>query len=184
MSQGIFERASQLWKMETYTLKRMAEVVNPDAFSQIVCQMSEAIRKGGRVLAIGKGSSGIAARKLVLSLCSADIPAIFLNAGEGKNATMGMLKSGDMLVLVSKGGSTQELVQLIEPARAKGITVLGVTQNPASMLGMKCDLLLRIVVVKDVDTADQAGNASSIAMIAILDALSECVAAQLSQAQA
>ena len=66
-------------------------------------------------------------------------------------------------------------MQLIEPARDKGVTVLGVTQNPASMLGMKCDLLLRIMVVKEVDITDQVGNASSIAMTAILDALCDGV---------
>lgn len=175
MSQGIFEKASQLWKMEAYTVKRMAEVVNPDAFCQIVRRMAEVVRKGGRILVIGKGASGIAARKMVHNLCSTDIPAIFLGVGEGKHATLGLLKAGDMLVLVSKGGSTEELVQLIEPARDRGVTVLGVTQNPASMLGMKCDLLLRIMVVKEVDITDQVGNASSIAMTAILDALCDGV---------
>ena len=171
MGQDIFEKASQLWKMEAYTLRRMAEVVNPEAFTQIVSRMGDTVRRGGRILVIGKGASGIAARKLVHNLCSLEIPAIFMSAGEGKHATLGLLKSGDMLVLISKGGSTDELVQLIEPARDKGVTVLGVTQNPASMLGMKCDLLLRIMVVKEVNIADQVGNASSIALIAILDAL-------------
>jgi D-arabinose 5-phosphate isomerase GutQ len=175
MSQGIFEKASQLWKMETYTVKRLADVVNPDAFTQIVCKMGEVIRKGGRILVTGKGASGIAARKLVYNLCSADIPAIFLSLGEGKHATLGLLKSGDMLILVSKGGCTSDLVQLIEPAREKNVTVLGVTQNPASMLGMKCDLLLRIMVVKDVETKDPLGNASTIALIAILDAVCDGV---------
>lgn len=175
MGQNIFEKASQLWKMEAYTLKRMAEVVNPEAFTQIVTRMGETVRKGGRILVVGKGASGIAARKMVNNLCSMEIPAIFMGVGEGKHAMLGLLKDGDMLVLISKGGSTNELVQLIEPARDKGVTVLGVTQNPASMLGMKCDLLLRIMVVKEIDIADRVGNASSIALIAILDALCDCV---------
>ena len=175
MGQDIFEKASQLWKMEAYTVKRLAEVVNPEAFTQIVSKMAETVRRGGRILVIGKGASGIAARKLVNNMCSMDIPAIFMGAGEGKHATLGLLKRGDMLILISKGGSTDELVQLIEPARDKGVTVLGVTQNPASMLGMKCDLLLRIMVVKEVDIADHVGNASSIALIAMLDALCDGV---------
>jgi hypothetical protein len=43
------------------------------------------------------------------------------------------------------------------------------------MLGMKCDILLRIMVVKDVETKDPLGNASTIALIAILDAVCDGV---------
>jgi len=173
MAENLRERMAQLWQMEAYTIKRLPEVINYDALEQVCQKMAEATKNGGRILATGKGLSGVAVRKLVNNLCSADIPAVYLSVGDGRQTTLGMLRSGDVLLLVSRGGSNEELLHLIEPAQEKGVFVVGITQNPASMLGMKADMLLRILVVKELDIKDPRGNAAAIATMGLMDALSE-----------
>ena len=181
MDQKVFDKACRLWNMEAYTVERMPEVVSPEAFCAVVEAIASTSRAGGRILIMGKGDSAIAARKMVRNLCLSDIPAIFLDTNEGKHAILGLLRRGDTLILVSKGGGTEELVDLIEPAREKGTLVIGVTQNPASMLGMKSDLLLRVMVVRDVESKDTLGNASTIALFVILDGVCEGVRQMLKE---
>jgi len=164
----IYETACQLWKMEADTLRYMAEVINEKAFEQTVEEISRVVDRGGHILVTGKGATGIAAHWFAYSLNSLELPAVYL---EPTPALLNVAHDRDMVVLISKGGSTQEIVNLIQPLKNRGCRILGITQNPASMLGMYSDLMLRIIVVKAMKQQDSLGHGACIALNSLLDGL-------------
>lgn len=161
--------------MEARSIQRLSEVVDPDAFCAVVQKLIECKRKGGKILVTGKGPSGAAARKMAQNLCFGDIPAVFLSLGEGVHANMGLVRPGDVVMLVSKAGNAEEVLRYITPARDNGASIIGVTQNPASPLAMKSDIMLRVSVEREVDARNALATASTLAMVAVFDALSVAI---------
>lgn len=73
--------------------------------------VSCAKRKSTIILsAVGK-NTGIA-QKFVSSLISASISARFLHSNDALHGEMGMVKPGDVVVMVSKSGKTEEILSL------------------------------------------------------------------------
>ena len=75
----------------------------------------------GRVVVTGLGKSGLIGRKISATFSSMGTPSVFLHAADALHGDLGMLAAGDVLVAISSSGETQELVDLIEPAKRLGI---------------------------------------------------------------
>ena len=70
-----------------------------------------------KVILSGCGTSAMAAKKIAHSLNCIEIPALFLTPSDAVHGGLGVLQGEDVLILISKGGNTEELVQLIPPCR-------------------------------------------------------------------
>lgn len=170
-----FERAKIVWQMESRSIEKLASAVDPTSFNSVLQEIKECLRRKCRVYITGKGTSGAAGEKIAHTLCCVDIPASFISIGKGVSAAMGLLQKGDLLIVISKGGNTEEVVKLIKPCSVKGVKVVGVTSNPASQLGLKSDVMLKVSVEREVDEKNSLATASTMAMIATFDALAVCL---------
>lgn len=131
---------------------------------------------GGRVLTSGIGKSGIVARKLAATLCSLDAPAQFLHAADALHGDLGAVRSGDIVVAVSVSGAGRELLRVVEHARQVGAVAVAITAAPNAPLGRICDHVL-LIPAGDEGSGDYAAPmASTIASIALADALALLVA--------
>ena len=117
------------------------------------------------------GSSGFATKKFAHSLCCVECPAKFVPPSEAVHGGMGVLKKGNALVLVSKGGKTEELLPLVSIAKEKGARIIVVTANPDSVLARSADALLLLPLVPESDRYGVMSTASFVGTIAIFDAL-------------
>ena len=170
-----FERASVVWQMEARSLERLGATMDGSAFNAVVDAIVSCKKSGGRLLLTGKSTSGAVAKKVAHSLCCVDIPAIYVPLGDGDNASMGLVQGGDLVILFSKGGSTEEVIRLLGPCREKNAKVIGVTNNPASPLALRSDILLRVPVEREVDQKNALATASTITMIATFDAIAVAI---------
>jgi len=146
----------------------MAEVVNEKTFVLAVKTISDVLDNGGHILVTGKGATGTTARAFANALSELGYPAVFFDPGV---TLLNVIHSRDLVIFVSKGGATPEIVRLLEPAKARGCKILGITQNPASMVGMMSDIMLRIIVVKAMKESDDLGQGAGIALTALLDGI-------------
>ena len=74
-----------------------------------------------------------------MTLVSIGTRSMFLKPTDALHGDIGMMRAGDILVLMSKSGSSEELITLIPYALAKGIRLIGVTSNaelPKSQLDL------------------------------------------------
>ena len=67
----------------------------------------------GRVIVSGMGKSGHIARKISATLASTGTPSHFLHPGEASHGDLGMITSGDVVILLSNSGETPELADVI-----------------------------------------------------------------------
>ena len=117
------------------------------------------------------GSSGFATKKFAHSLCCVECPAKFVPPSEAVHGGMGVLKKGNALVLVSKGGKTEELLPLVSIAKEKEARIIVVTANPDSVLARSADALLLLPLVPESDRYGVMSTASFVATVSIFDAL-------------
>ena len=117
------------------------------------------------------GSSGFATKKFAHSLCCIECPAKFVPPSEAVHGGMGMLKGGNVLLLVTKGGRTEELLPLADIAKKKGAPIILVTAHPERELGQMADVVLRLPDTPESDRFDMMSTASFVATVGIFDAL-------------
>lgn len=117
------------------------------------------------------GSSGFAARKFAHSLCCVECPAKFVAPSDAVHGGIGALRGGDVLLLVSKGGQTDELLPLARIARQKGAHIIVVTQKPDAALARGADVVLVLPDVHENDPYDIMSTASFSATMAIFHAI-------------
>lgn len=117
------------------------------------------------------GSSGFATKKFAHSLCCIECPAKFVPPSEAVHGGMGMLKRGNVLLLVTKGGRTEELLPLADIAKKKGAHIILVTAHPERELGQMADVVLKLPDTPESDRFDMMSTASFAATIGIFDAL-------------
>src|SRR6185312_9790284 len=77
----------------------------------------------------GMGKSGHAARKIAATLQSTGTPAVFLHPTEAGHGDLGMCQPGDCVVMISKSGSTAELLDLIAPLRGFDARFIGIDRK-------------------------------------------------------
>lgn len=128
----------------------------------------------GRIIVAGCGTSAMAAKKIVHSLNCIERPSVFLTPSDAVHGGLGLLQSGDILILISKGGNTRELIQLIPACKTKNALLIGVTENPDSIIAKEADLFLKVKVETEPCRFNMLATASTIAVISVFDAI--CIA--------
>lgn len=166
--QDISQIATHVWRTAAHEMSRLEEYCDREAFVSCVRLLAGHI---GRVAVAGVGTSGVAAKKLVHSLCCVEISAFFLNPADAVHGALGSLQEGDIVFLISKGGGTREILQLIPSLQAKKTTIIAITENPKSVLGSSCDLLLRVAIEREADIFNMLATTSTLSVIALFDAL-------------
>ncbi|MBI9095987.1 MAG: DUF4432 family protein [Sphaerochaeta sp.] len=164
--------ASHVWSTAVHEIQRLESYIDHKAFASCVQLL---VKHQGRVMVCGVGTSGVAARKLAHSLSCVEIPATFLNPADAVHGALGSVQEGDIVFLISKGGGTKEIIQLIPSLQAKRTTIVGITENADSVLGRSCDLLLQVAIEKEADSFNMLATTSTLVVIALFDALSIAV---------
>jgi KpsF/GutQ family protein len=157
--------------IESESVNKLIESVSEEAVIKAIKLIGDC---KGRIVISGCGTSGAAAKKIAHSLCCIERPACFLSPSDAVHGALGLLQKEDILILISKGGNTGELVNLLSACQAKGAKLIGVTENPDSVIAMSSDILLKIKVDKEPCPFNMLATASTIAVIAVFDAI--CIA--------
>ncbi len=137
------------------------------AFEAAACALSDC----DRIITSASGSSGVAAKKFAHTLCCIERPAQFLPPCEAMHGGLGAVQKGNVVVLVSRGGKTAELLPVLDVALKKGATVIGVTENLDSPIGRHADIVLPMHIERESDKYNMQATASFVATIALFDAL-------------
>ena len=138
------------------------------AFAQAVQAM---LRIRGRVVVMGMGKSGHIGRKMAATLASTGTPAMFVHTGEAIHGDLGMIQTDDLLVAISNSGESDELAVILPLVKRLGAPVIALTGRADSTLGRHADVVLDCAVAKEACPLNLAPTASSVAQLAMADAL-------------
>jgi arabinose-5-phosphate isomerase len=127
--------------------------------------------QGGRVIVSGMGKSGHIARKIAATLSSTGTPAYFVHPAEASHGDLGAIAHQDVLLLLSWGGETTELGDLISYAKRFGLRVIAIASNPDSTLMQAADVRLVLPRAPEACPNGLAPTTSTTMMLALGDAL-------------
>ena len=125
----------------------------------------------GRVLVAGIGKSGIVGRKIAATLTSTGTPATFLHPVEALHGDLGIVGAGDVAILLSKSGESDELRGLLEVLTRMDVRVIAMTGRMDSALARHADHVLDCSVAEEACPHDLAPTSSTTATLAMGDAL-------------
>lgn len=125
----------------------------------------------GRVIVTGMGKSGLVCRKIAATLASTGTPAFFLHPAEALHGDLGVVTGDDVVVALSHGGETPEVVRLVEIVRRLGARLIALTGVAQSTLAHVADIHLDCGVDAEACPLNLAPTASTTAALALGDAL-------------
>lgn len=129
----------------------------------------------GKIMVTGCGTSGAAAKKIAHTLCCIDRPAMYLNPADAFHGGLGIVSEADVVVILSKGGATPELVHLAEICKERHAKTIAVSEKNRTALTDICDIWLKVKVEKEPDAFNMLATASTLAVISVFDAIAICV---------
>ena len=125
----------------------------------------------GRVVVTGMGKSGLIGRKIAATFSSTGTPSVFLHPAEALHGDLGMLLAGDVVLAISYGGETEEIVALLATIKRLALPLVTLTGNPRSTLAAASDVVLDVSVREEACSLNLAPTASTTAAMAMGDAL-------------
>ena len=167
MKNQALENARESIQIEAAAVERMAGVVDLPEFSAAV----EALASCPRIATCASGHSGIATRKFAHSLCCIERGAMFVPPCEAVHGGLGTLHSGDVMVMVSRGGKTAELMPILPVVKQRGALLIGITEKSDSPLAQAADIVLPLVIDRESDPLNIMATSSFCATVALFDAL-------------
>ena len=129
----------------------------------------------GRVVVTGLGKSGFVAQKLAATMCSTGTPAVFLHPVDALHGDVGIYADGDPTIILSKSGTTLELLRLMPVLRGLNSPLIGIVGNQVSPLAREMDIVLDASVRAEADPYNLAPTASTAVATALGDALALAV---------
>jgi arabinose-5-phosphate isomerase len=163
----IIEKGRQVIKIESEAVAALSSKID----KEFVNAVNIIYESKGRVILAGIGKSGLIARKIVATMNSTGTPAIFLHPTDALHGDLGMVRKEDVVILISKSGNTQELVDLIPMLKRMDIQLIAMVGNKNSELAKSGDIVIDISVKEEACPYDLAPTASTTATLAMGDAL-------------
>jgi arabinose-5-phosphate isomerase len=124
-----------------------------------------------KLVICGIGKSGHIGCKLAATFSSSGIPSIFLHAAEAIHGDLGVYQPGDPTIVLSKSGSTAEVLRLMPMFRKFESPVIAIVGNVDSPIAALADVVLDASVEKEADPLNLMPTSSSTVSLAIGDAL-------------
>jgi arabinose-5-phosphate isomerase len=117
------------------------------------------------------GKSGLIGQKLSATLASTGTPSLFLHPAEAIHGDLGRIVKGDVVVAISYGGETEEILALVPSMKRLGSPLVALTGNPRSPLSSAADVNLDVSIREEACPLGLAPTASTTAALAMGDAL-------------
>jgi len=120
-NEQVIAKGKLVVQIEGEAILNLRDSINSD----FVKAVNVILNSKGRVVFTGMGKSGLVARKIVATMNSTGTAAIFMHPTDALHGDLGMVRKDDIVILISKSGRTEELVQLITIFKRINVTLIG-----------------------------------------------------------
>jgi len=161
------EKGKEVVRIEAEAVAALAGKIN----GQFAAAVDLLYHSPGRVIITGIGKSGLVARKIVATMNSTGTAAIFLHPSDAVHGDLGMVRSEDVVICISKSGDTEEIRELVPMFRRIGVKIISMVGNLNSHLAKQSDIALDIGVKEEACPHDLTPTSSTTATLVMGDAL-------------
>jgi arabinose-5-phosphate isomerase len=167
---SILARGRDCIRIESAALADTAKALGAE-FVDTVRAVEAAIARGNKLIFTGVGKNAHIAQKLTGTFNSTGVPSSFLDATQALHGDLGLCLEGDLALLLSNSGQTEEILRLLPVLKRLGVTVVAFTGNAGSDLAQNSDHRLLYRVRREACPLELAPTASTTAALALGDAL-------------
>ena len=153
--------------LESQSLKKLSDLLD-DNFVNVV---NHILVSDGRVVVTGIGKSAIIGQKIVATFNSTGTPALFMHAADAIHGDLGMIQQDDVVICISKSGTSPEIIALVPSIANGGNMLVGITGNMNSFLAKNSNYVLDTTVDLEACPNNLAPTTSTTAQLAMGDAL-------------
>lgn len=132
------------------------------------------ISSSRKVIGTGIGKSGLIAHKIAATLSSIGVSAFFLHPVEALHGDIGTVQKDDVVIMLSKSGSTEELIKLLPYLKMRQAIIISILGNTNSYLARNSDIVIDASVEREACPFNLAPTSSTTAALVIGDALALC----------
>ena len=163
----IIELATQIIENEANAIIGLSQRIDDD-FRKTVELMLE---NKGNLVFTGIGKSAIIAQKIVATMNSTGTTAVFMHAADAIHGDLGIVREGDVVVVLSKSGETPEIKVLVPLIKLRGNNIVAIVGNRDSYLAAQADYVLDVTVGEEAIPGSLAPTSSTTAQLVMGDAL-------------
>ena len=163
----IIELTTQIIENEANAIIGLRQRIDDD-FRKTVELMLE---NKGNLVFTGIGKSAIIAQKIVATMNSTGTTAVFMHAADAIHGDLGIVREGDVVVVLSKSGETPEIKVLVPLIKLRGNKIVAIVGNRDSYLAAQADYVLDVTVGEEAIPGSLAPTSSTTAQLVMGDAL-------------
>jgi len=164
---SLLDRAREVILKEAESLREMADRLDEN-FEKAVDLI---YKSAGKVIISGIGKSGQVAKKIAATMSSTGTPAFFIHPSEGIHGDIGMALTGDVAIVISKSGDTEEIMRLIPIFKRLEIPIIALTGGNGSQISREVDVVLDTSVKQEACPLEFVPTSSATAALVMGDAL-------------
>lgn len=171
--------------MIAYFEKQLAEFdhsihsLDEKIFGRWVDEAVDTLRNGNKIVASGLGKNVPICEKFVGSMVSMGLPACFLHTNSAVHGDMGIVKSGDMVIILTKSGETEESIYLARLLKKRNINLWLLTFKKNSTLTKEVSNSVVLTLGHEGDLWNIMPNNSTTMNLIVLQGLAIMVAERM-----
>ncbi|VDC23468.1 KpsF/GutQ family sugar-phosphate isomerase [Pseudogemmobacter humi] len=154
-------------RREAGALDLLADALGP-SFTEAVALI---LKASGRIVVSGMGKSGHIGKKIAATFASTGTPAQFVHPAEASHGDLGMIATGDVILMLSNSGETPELADMLAHSRRFGIPLIGIAGRAGSTLLREADVAIVLPAAPEACETGIVPTTSTTMTLALGDAL-------------
>ena len=171
--------------MTTYFERQLKEFehsihsMDIELFERWVGEGVETLKHGHKIVVSGLGKNVPVCEKFVGSMQSLGLEAYFLNTNSAVHGDMGVVKPGDMVVILTKSGETEESIYLTRLLKKRNVNLWLLTFAKESTLTKEIPNCVVLDLMHEGDQWNIMPNNSTTINLIVLQGLAMKIAAEM-----
>ena len=171
--------------MITYFEKQLEEIshsihsLDLEVFHQLLNESVDTLREGHKIIVSGLGKNVPICDKFVGSMVSTGLDAYFLHTNSAVHGDMGLVKNGDLVIILTKSGETSESIYLTGLLKERRINLWLLTFVSESTLTREIPKHIVLDLVHEGDMWNIMPNNSTTMNLIVLQGLAMMIAKEM-----
>ena len=168
---SILRTANLVFANQAEAINNMSSILD-DNFLSAVKLINNS---NGKLIITGIGKSAIIAMKISATLNSTGTKSVFIHASDALHGDSGIIDKNDVVLFISKSGSTTEIRNLVGIVKSNGNKTIALTSNKKSFLSNEADIVLNIDIKKEADPYNLVPTTSTTTQLVLGDTIAICL---------
>ncbi len=164
----IYNKINKAMKDEASALCYLADYLQEEQIAAVVNLLAA---HTGHIFTTACGTSGVTARKIAHTMSCIEKPTTYIAPSDAVHGGLGRVQKGDVVIFISKGAQSSELMPVLEACKTKGAICITTTENPQGELALGSDYVVPMNINYEADPFKMLATSSTLAAMSVWDAI-------------